>query len=98
VNVCELRSEVSLLSLRSANDKRCFPNVFVEGRKIKFLLDCGSTVNLLPFKMLTMIGKCQADLIPSRSVLRMFDRTELPTLGVLTAKLKHPQMGKVIDV
>jgi len=31
-------------------------------------------------------------------VLRMFDRTELPTLGVLTAMLKHPRTGKVIDV
>ena len=45
VNVCELRSEESLLSLKSANDKRCFSTVLVDGRKIKFLLDCGSTVN-----------------------------------------------------
>ena len=28
----------------------------------------------------------------------MFDRTELPTLGVLTAKLKHPRTETVIDV
>jgi len=70
VNVCELRSvRESLLSLKSANDKRCFSNVYVEGRKIQFLLDFGSTVNILPFKMMTMIGKCQADLIPSRSML-----------------------------
>jgi hypothetical protein len=84
--------------LKGTNDKRLFSNIFVEGRKIKFLLDCGSTVNLLPFNLLTLIGKCQADLTPSRSVLRMFDRTELPTLGVLTAKLEHPRTGTVIEV
>jgi len=97
-NVCEVQDEESLMSLKGANDKRCFSNVFVNGRKIKFLLDCGSTVNLLPLKMLSTIGKCKTDLRPSRSVLRMFDRTELPTLGLLTAKLMHPRTRTVIDV
>lgn len=93
--VCELATE-SLLSLKGTNDKRCFSiNVLVDGRKIKFLLDCGSTVNLLPSRMLSMIGKSKTDLLPSRSVLRMFDRTELPTLGMLTAKLMHPRTKTV---
>ena len=39
-----------------------------------------------------------SDLRPSRSVLRMFDRTVLPTLGMLTAKLTHPHTQAVVDV
>lgn len=39
-----------------------------------------------------------SDLRPSRSVPHVFDRTVLPTIGMLTAKLTHPRTQAVIDV
>jgi hypothetical protein len=95
--VCELSSE-SLLSLTSANDKHSYSHVLVEGQKCKFLLDCGSTVNLLPSNVLPFIHKTVNDLRPSRSVLRMFDQSQLATLRMLTATVQHPKTKAVVEV
>ena len=49
--VCQLESDDSddeLLSLVAGDRKRLFSKLVVDGRTVKFLLDCGSTVNLLP--------------------------------------------------
>ena len=94
----EYLTEESLLFLDGVEDKRCYSNVFVDGRKVKFLLDCGSTVNLLPSSILPSIGKRTSDLRPPRSSLRMFDRTELRTVGMLTADLTHPRTKAVMSV
>ena len=85
-------------SLDGVVDKRCYSHVIVDGRSVKFLLDCGSTVNLLPSSILPSIGKRTSDLRPPRSWLRMFDRTELRTVGMLTADLTHPRTKTVIGV
>ena len=97
-NTCEYLTEKSLLSLDGVVDKRCYSHVIVDGRRVKFLLDCGSTVNLLPSSILPSIGKRTSDLRPPRSSLRMFDRTELRTVGMLTADLTHPRTKTVISV
>ena len=97
-DACEYLTEESLLSLDGVEDKRCYSNVFVDGRKVKFLLDCGSTVNLLPSSILPSIGKRTSDLRVPRSSLRMFDRTELRTVGMLTADLTHPCTEAVMSV
>ena len=97
-NTCEYLTEESLLSLDGVVDKRCYSHVIVDGRRVKFLLDCGSTVNLLPSSILPSIGKRTSDLRPPRSSLRMFDRTELRTVGMLTADLTHPRTKTVISV
>lgn len=94
---CESLTEESLLSLNGAEDKRCYSNIIVDGHKIKFLLDCGSSVNLMPKSILTMIGKSQRDLRPPRSVLKMFDGNKLRTLGMMSAELTHPRTRAVIE-
>jgi len=60
-------------------------NLFVNNRKMRFLLDCGSTVNILPRAVVTATGRLS--LRPPRAMLLMFDRTELPTIGIVTG---HP--------
>jgi len=35
---------------------------------------------------------------PARAILRMFDATELPTVGMITATLRRPRTGDQFDV
>jgi hypothetical protein len=93
--VCELEAEESLLALENADSRRVYSKVFVDGRKVRFLLDCGSTVNILPASMMATIG--HKELRPPRATLRMFDRQELKTVGMLTATVKHPRTHTEFD-
>jgi hypothetical protein len=92
-----LRDE-SLLSLHEAIDKRCFSNILVDGHPVKFLLDTGSTANVIPVSIMMSLGKRMSDLRPSRSTLHMFDRAELRTIGTVSAELTHPKTMVTIEV
>ena len=94
--VCELQYDESLLSLDNADNRRVYSNVFVNGHKVRFMLDCGSTVCLLPASELVSIGRYE--LRPPRSTLRMFDHTILQTVGMLTARVRHPRTQAEFDV
>jgi len=66
---------------------RVYSTLFVNGRCVRFLLDCGSTMNLLPASISETITATQ--LRPARSTLRMFDKTKLKTLGMMSAMVRH---------
>jgi len=90
-------SSVRLLALDNVNtSRRIYSNVFVNNRKVRFLLDCGSTVNIIPRAVVTATG-C-VSLRPPRSTLRMFDRTELPTIGMTTMHVRHPRTNTELDL
>ena len=93
----EDKFEESLLSLRTGMDNRCFVNILLNGHKVEFLADTGSTANVVPVSVMTLIGKHKSDLRPARSVLSMFDRTALRTVGMLSAKLVHPRTKVELD-
>jgi len=77
-----------LLALDNANtSRRIYSNLFVNNRKVRFLLDCGSTVNIIPRAVVTATGRVSQR--PPRATLRMFDRTELPTVGMTTMRVRH---------
>jgi hypothetical protein len=90
--------EESLLSLHSAADKRCHTKLLVDGHLVKFLLDTGSTANVIPVTVLKSLQKRNSDLKPPRSRLSMFDHTQLRTLRVQSAKLVHPRTALELDV
>ena len=92
--VYELNSDETLFTLDNAKTGRIYSNVFVDGRKVRFLLDCGSSVNLLPASMMTS----STVLHPARAKLRMFDQTELRTLGMMTATVRHPRTHTEFDM
>ena len=48
-DVCQIDGE-ELLALHATDKKRAYCNLKVEGRSVKFLLDCGATVNVLPLE------------------------------------------------
>lgn len=94
-NVCELEeNDETLFALDNTENRRIYANVFVDDRKVKFLLDCGSTVNILPFSLVPT----STVLRPSRAPLRMFDKTELKTRGMFTAVVRHPRTKVEFEV
>ena len=95
-HVREVDDAESLLALDNEGSKRIYSNLYVDDVKVRFLLDCGSTVNLLPRSMAAKVGHGQG-LRPARATLRMFDTTELPTVGMITATVKHPRTGEQFD-
>jgi len=66
----------------------------VEGTPINFLLDCGSSVNVLPIEDALSVRADLKALTPSGTKLTMFGNTELKTKGVFTANVQHPLSGK----
>ena len=66
-----------LLTATSTTDKeRYYTSLTVDGRKVKFMLDCGATVNLIPKALIDAIGRA-ADIRPAPTNIRMFDHTPL---------------------
>jgi hypothetical protein len=94
--VQQLDEDESLLALDDVDSRRVYSSLYVDGKKIRFLLDCGSTVNILPRSVAAVLRR--TNLRPPRAILRMFDRKELPTVGMLTATLKHPRTHKEFEM
>lgn len=90
--VCQLNDE--LLTLNGVDNRRAYCHLNVDGQSVYFLLDCGATANVLPLDCAAAINPRLTNLRPARSKLRMFDNTELKTIGKLTANVQHPQSGK----
>ncbi|HSN23609.1 MAG TPA: hypothetical protein VLS45_05495 [Methylomicrobium sp.] len=83
--ICQIEDD-ELLALHTADDNDsnliyCYMNVC--GRNIRFLLDCGSTANVLPLDEAAAINPKLTKLRPAEMRPRMFDDTELETLGVI---------------
>lgn len=70
-------SDEWLLALDNADNRRVYSHVFDNGLKVKFHLDCGSSVKFLSAHVYSkIVGNI---LRPPRATLRMFDRQELKT-------------------
>ena len=69
----------------------------VDGRKVRFLLDCGATVNLVPATLVRELGR-MAEIRPAQSKLRMFDNTQLTTAGMITLDVKHLKTGQAYSL
>ena len=80
--------------MHNTNEKRVYCQLKVKNRSVNFLLDCGNTVNLLTLKDSTAIDSKLESLRPAAAQLKMFDNTELKTLGMMTADVQHPLSGK----
>jgi predicted aspartyl protease len=66
----------------------------VNNKSVYFMLDCGATVNLLPFTDASTVNPKLTALRPAEKRLTMYDGTELKTLGMLTATVEHPLSRK----
>ena len=61
------------------------------GNTVRFQLDCGATVNLIPHKLLTKALGSSVICRPPETELLMFDKTKLKTIGMITASITNPK-------
>lgn len=81
-----------LLALTCTARKRIFSHLVVDGYNVHFLLDCGSTGNLLPSSVLRPIdGEGTRVRFPAAALwLRLFNNTtQLKTSGMITFVVQH---------
>ena len=62
--------------LSDADTDRWYTRLKINDRTVRFLLDCGATVNLLPEAFARSIGR-MGDVRPSTATLRMLCSTSL---------------------
>jgi hypothetical protein len=79
---------------RTQKGKKLFATFELEGKLIKFQLDCGATCNVIP-----------GDLVPSkqnlevtRKVLKMYKNTIVTPLGQCKLRLQNPSNEKSYDI
>ena len=63
--------------------------MLVRGQPIRFHVDCGATVNVLPIKYLT--GE---KIIPTDRTLQMWNKTELKPKGTCRLTIRNPKNDK----
>jgi hypothetical protein len=93
--VCRLNDDYEELMTVGVDpsEPRWFTRLLINGRReVRFLIDCGATVNLLPVADVRALG-CIGDVRPSSNKLRMFDRSALKTSGIVTLTARHPKTG-----
>lgn len=85
-----------VLSLHNADIKRLYSHLDVSGKPVRFLLDGGSTVNLIPRSLAESLS---FHLRPPEAVLEMFDNKKLDTCGMTSVEVRHPITGqcRVLD-
>jgi hypothetical protein len=93
--VCELEDDDGdILALEDTRRGRLYSKLTICNRDIRFLLDCGATVNLLPAALVKQCGPNIPPIRPAESTLRMFDNSALKTEGMLTLPVTHPLTGQ----
>ena len=93
--VCQLEQEdeeddEELLTLYAGRKDRWFTELQVAGTKVTFLLDTGASCNLLAEATIRELGRLR-DIRPAGATLRMYDKTVLPTRGMITLPVCHPR-------
>ena len=84
--VCNVDNEEELLALKNGDNVRAYCNLDINGKSVNFMLDCGASCNVLLCADAIVVNRKSADLKPPKSRLSMYNRTELKTLGMLTAE------------
>ena len=83
--------------LGDADADRWYTRLKIGGRTVRFLLDCGATVNLLPESLVHSLGRLNY-VRPAKATLRMFDKSELQTRGMITIAVQHPRTSRVYEL
>ena len=91
--VCNVDDDKQLLTIVS-DRKRLFSHLNEDGRTVRFLLDCGATVNLSHMSVAQQINPGLMCLSPAESTLGMFDSTASQTAGMIEAAMQHPITGQ----
>lgn len=80
-------------SISQQPSKEVYAKMIVRGYPIKFHVDCGATVNVLPMKYLA--GE---NIEPTKRTLQMWNRTELKPKGTCRLTIRNPKNDKKYSV
>ncbi|CAL8136573.1 unnamed protein product [Prunus armeniaca] len=76
--------------------KPLYISAHVEGVPVSIVfVDCGATVNILPYSLMKKLDKSKEDLIPSDVVMSSFVRNKSKTIGVLPLKITVADQTRV---
>jgi hypothetical protein len=78
--------------LSASGDTRWYAQLSIHRRRLRFLLDSGATVNMLPEKLVTQLGMT-SEVKPSMTSLRMYNKEKLHTTGVIKLPVYNPKTG-----
>ena len=85
----------SIFALHSSDNiqykRKLFANLTVGHSEVRFQLDCGATVNILPERVAREALGHSLMIRPAEATLSMYDRSELRTVGMCTAVVIHPK-------
>lgn len=85
-----------LLSTSGDKRKRWYTEALsIDGRTVNFLIDCGATVNLIPYALISELGRI-AEIRPASTKIRMFDRSELKIAGVINLPIADKIKGQCV--
>ena len=95
-NVHETDADEQLLTLGDEDTDRWYTRLKIGDKTVRFLLDCGATVNLIPEALVRSLGL--NDIRPATAKLRMFDKSELLTRGRIMIAVEHPRTSRVYEL
>ena len=76
-------------SIGQQQSTEVYAKMLVRGQPIRFHVDCGATVNVLPIKYLT-----EEKIIPTDRTLQMWNKTELKPKGTCRLTIRNPKNDK----
>jgi len=85
------------MTLGGVPTERWYAKLNIDGHTVRFLLDCGATVNLIPESVVRSLGRLD-DMRPAVSALRMFDKSKLQTSGMIKLAIEHQRTLRIYDL
>ena len=79
-------------TVNSVSEREIYAQMLVNEKPIKFHIDCGATVNVLPSKYVNK------DVQPTKRVLQMWTKTELKPEGICRLTIRNPRNQKKYSV
>ena len=80
-------------TVNSVSEREIYAKMLINKKPIKFHIDCGVTVNVLPSKYVN-----KADIKPTKRVLQMWNKTELKPEGICRTTIHNPKNRKKYSV
>ena len=96
-DVNDIETDEELLALGDTHADRWYTRLKIGSRTVRFLLDCGATVNLLPESLVRSMGR-QNQVRPAAATLRMFDKSKLQTCGMITVIVDNPRTSRKFEL
>ena len=73
-------------TVTSVTEREIYAQMLINKKPVKFHLDCGATVNVLPIKYVN-----KEDVQPTKQVLQMWNKTKLKPEGTCRVTLRNPK-------